>query len=59
MESQYGNEIQVYDWDGNPIRRIALNKVGSSIKISADKKNLYLFSENPKTKADEIWMYNL
>lgn len=59
MESQYGNEIQVYDWDGNPIRRIALDKVGSSIKISADKKNLYLFSENPKTKADEIWMYNL
>jgi len=49
----------VYDWDGNPIRRIALDKVGSSIKISADKKNLYLFSENPKTKADEIWMYNL
>ena len=59
MESQYGNEIQVYDWDGNPIRRIALDKVGSSIKISADKKKLYLFSENPKTKVDEIWMYNL
>lgn len=59
MESQYGNEVQVYDWDGNPIRRIALDKVGSSIKISADKKKLYLFSENPKTKVDEIWMYNL
>lgn len=49
----------MYDWDGNPIRRIALDIVGSSIKISADKKKLYLFSENPKTKADEIWMYNL
>lgn len=59
MESQYGNEVQVYDWDGNPIRRIVLEKVGSSIKISADKKKLYLFSENPKTKNDEVWIYDI
>lgn len=59
MESQYGNEVQVYDWNGNPIRRLLLDKVGSSIKLSVDKKKLYLFAENPQTKNEEIWEYDL
>lgn len=59
MESQYGNEVQVYDWNGNPIRRLLLDKVGSSIKLSVDKKKLYLFTENPQTKNEEIWEYDL
>lgn len=59
MESQYGNEVQVYDWNGNPKRRLLLDKVGSCIKLSADKKTLYLLSENPQTKNEEIWEYDL
>ena len=59
MESHYGNEIQVYQWDGTPLRRILLDKVGWNIMVSADNKKMYLFSINPQTNADEIWEYNL
>lgn len=59
MESQFGNEIQVYDWNGNLKRRIMLDKVGRCIKVSNDNKILYLFTENPKTKKEQIWKYEL
>lgn len=59
MESQYGNEVEVYDWEGNPIRHIILDKVGFKIKISDDNKKLYLFTTNPQSKAEEIWQYQL
>lgn len=59
MDSQFGNEIQVFDWDGTPIRHIFLDKVGRLIKVSEDNKSLYLFTENPQTGKDQIWKYKL
>jgi hypothetical protein len=43
----YQNVIHVFDWDGNPIKRLLLNDYVSSIAISEDDKILYAF--NPET----------
>ena len=59
MQSQYGNKIWVYDWEGNALRQITLDKVGFRIKVSEDNKHLYLFTNNSKTNIDEIWQYHL
>lgn len=59
MESQFGNEVEVYDWDGKLLRHIILDKVGYNIKVSDDNKCLYLFTMNTKSNAHEIWQYQL
>lgn len=59
MESQFGNEVEVYDWDGKLLRHIMLDKVGYNIKVSDDNKCLYLFTMNTKSNAHEIWQYQL
>lgn len=59
MESQFGNGVEVYDWDGKLLRHIILDKVGYNIKVSDDNKCLYLFTMNTKSNAHEIWQYQL
>jgi len=39
----YGNCIYVYDWDGNPVRRIVLNRYIQGLVVSEDNKSLYAF----------------
>lgn len=52
-----GNTIEVFDWDGNLIKKIRLDRKGSRIKLSKEK--LYLFSTNEESGEQEIWKYNL
>ena len=59
MDSQYGNEIQIYDWEGNLTRHIVLDKVGCNLKVTDDDKYLYLLSQDPKTRQNKIWKYTL
>ena len=39
----YGQSIYVYDWDGNPVKKIILDRPVYSIGISEDDRKLYSF----------------
>lgn len=39
----YGCCIYVYDWDGNPVRKIVLNRYIQGLVVSQDDKTLYAF----------------
>ena len=54
-----GNEIEVYDWDGNLEKKIVLDQFGHNIKVTEDDKLLYLFSEDWETGEPQIWAYDL
>ncbi len=38
--------VYVYDWEGNPIRKIVFENNVGSIAVSADDKTMYAFDEN-------------
>ena len=44
-----GRKIYVYDWEGNPVRKITLPAAVSTIAISPDDS--YLYAVNPATQA--------
>lgn len=44
--SYYGSKVYVYDWDGNPIRKLILNKQILGIAISEDDKTMYAYDVN-------------
>lgn len=54
-----GKVVEVFDWDGNLVKTFLLDKQGSQIKINKENNTLYLFSTNPESTEEEIWMYNL
>lgn len=56
-KSDSGNEVRVYDWEGNLQSVLKLDKVGSYIKVSDNNKILFLFSENPKNGDNEVYSY--
>lgn len=39
----YGNCIFVYDWGGNPVRKLILNRYIQGLAVSKDNKTLYAF----------------
>ncbi len=39
----YGSSIYVYDWDGNPVRKLILNRYIQGLVVSEDNKTLYAF----------------
>lgn len=54
-----GNEIEVYDWEGNLEKKIVLDQLGHNIKVTEDDRLLYLFSEDWETGEPQIWAYDL
>jgi len=42
----YGNCIYIYDWDGNPIRKLILDRYIQGMAVSKDNKTLYAFDVN-------------
>ncbi|MGV8096466.1 MAG: BF3164 family lipoprotein [Mangrovibacterium sp.] len=44
--SHDGNYIYVYDWDGNPIRKLILNRYIQGLAVSKDDNILYTFDVN-------------
>lgn len=58
-ESDSGNEVMVYDWDGNIKVRLVLDKVGTDIKVTGDNRILYLFSDNPNNGEKDVYSYTL
>ncbi len=40
------NGYYIYDWDGNPIRKLILNKYIQGMAVSKDNKTLYAFDVN-------------
>ena len=43
----YNNVIHVFDWEGNPVKKLVLDSYITSIAVSKDDKTLYSF--NPQT----------
>ena len=41
-----GNEIQVWDWNGNPIIQFSLNQTFCTFAVSENRKKIYLISAN-------------
>lgn len=58
-ESNSGNEVRVYDWDGNLNSIFILDKVGTNIRVTDDNKKLYLFSDNPTNGEKDIYSYSI
>lgn len=58
-ESDSGNEIMVYDWDGNIKTKLVLNKVGTDIKVTNDNKIIYLFSDNPNNGEKDVYAFSI
>ena len=54
-----GNIVEVFDWDGNLVRTLNLDKKGIFVKVNKDNNKLYLFSVNSETGEQSITMYNL
>lgn len=48
IKSFNGKAIYVYDWNGNPVRKLILNDYVLDFVVTSDDKNLYGY--NPKTK---------
>lgn len=54
-----GDTVEVFDWEGNLIRTLQLDRKGGIIKVDKENQILYLFSNNPETGEQEIRMYSL
>jgi hypothetical protein len=54
-----GNTVEVFDWDGNLVRILNLDKKGIFVKVNKDNNKLYLFSINSETGEQNITLYNL
>ncbi|MDP3441914.1 MAG: BF3164 family lipoprotein [Ignavibacteria bacterium] len=44
--SYYGNCVYVYDWEGNPIRKLVLDRQIEGLVVSADDKTMYAYDVN-------------
>lgn len=47
-----GKSIYVYDWEGNPVKKIVLKNYVRDFAVSADESKLYVY--NPQTRYIEI-----
>lgn len=54
-----GNEVEVFDWDGNLVRRYELDRLGYNIYVNQGDKDLYLYTENPESGAYEWIRYRM
>ena len=45
-KSYYGSSIYVYDWNGNPIRKLVLNRLIDGLVVSENDKILYAYDIN-------------
>lgn len=59
IESNCGDEVRVYDWDGNIKAIYILDKIGSNIKVNNNNKTLYLFNDNPVNGEREVYSYSI
>ncbi|MDE5688272.1 MAG: TolB-like 6-bladed beta-propeller domain-containing protein [Paramuribaculum sp.] len=58
LECRYGNEIYVFDWDGNPVKHLMLDHIGMAIGM-LQKENTLLLTEENKEGNTSIWRYQL
>lgn len=56
---EYGDNIEVYDWDGNLRQRLHLDHKGKAIFIDEKAKTLYLGSRDPQTEDLVMYRYAL
>lgn len=56
IECRYGNEIYVFDWDGNPVKHLILDHIGIAIGM-LQKENTLLLAEETKEGGTAIWRY--
>lgn len=54
-----GHTVEMFDWDGNLVRTLNLDKKGIFVKVNKDNNKLYLFSINSETGEQNITLYNL
>ena len=57
----FGNIVQIYDWDGNKVKTICLDKYGQDLLVSEDNKTLYLLNLDyfEGDSEPEIWVYDI
>ena len=51
--------MEVFDWDGNFVRRYELDRLGYNIYVNQGDKDLYLYTENPESGAYEWIRYRM
>ena len=59
IDTFQGENILVYDWDGNPILRFKLERNIKIMSLNNDGKKIYAYGINPVTGEPEIIMYEL
>ena len=59
FENRGGDEIDVYDWNGNLIKHYILDRLGFYIVTNRSGDSLYLLSENPDSGANEWVRYEI
>ena len=45
-QSYHGRSIYVYDWNGNPRRKLILNRLIEGFVVSNDDRTLYAYDAN-------------
>ncbi|MEN6457036.1 MAG: BF3164 family lipoprotein [Prolixibacteraceae bacterium] len=45
-KSHFGNSVYVYDWKGNPIKKLILDRLIDGLAVSEDNKTLYAYDVN-------------
>jgi hypothetical protein len=58
-DSYEGNIVNVFDWDGNFIRKILLDKMVLSTFIALDPVNKYLYIDTLSEDDEEIYRYDV
>lgn len=59
LMNQYGDKVEVFDWDGKLQRTLILDHPGFAIMADSDDSALYLFSTDPETGEYIVWKYRL
>ena len=54
-----GKDIDVYDWDGNLVKRYVLDRLGLSIEVNGDDTELYLQTADPDGEGFEWVRYDI
>lgn len=59
IDTAYGDEVEVYDWNGKLIRKYNLDRGGYYVNVNGDDTDMYLCSKNPDTNEYHWIHYNL
>ena len=59
LDTRGGNDVDVYDWDGNLVKQYTLDRLGHLIMVNGADTDLYLLATNPESGANEWVRYEI